>query len=205
VTNLKAHFSYRKFSGDTYRILYLYSDYYLELESIEALKKLGHEVLPVIIVNDSKKMLRLVLKKSVEFKPDCIINTNHGAFDQEGKIAGILSEFSIPVIIWYLDDFKFIIFSGAIHATENTALFTFERNHVDPLKKNGFQNSFYLPTASSVDPTLNYRSEKYAHLSDLTTFVGNTFESTKLERQIEEYIPLIEESINTTRKLCRET
>ncbi len=199
---LKQYFSYKKFQNDRFKILYLNDNYFLQNASIKALKNLGHEVLPLKLVKDPTKMLEALLKTCVIFKPDCIMGINHGGYDPEGKIAEIVDSLGIPVIFWYLDDFRFIIFNGKHHAKSNTAIFTFEKKHVPLLRKLGFEHVFYLPSAASVDPHNIKTIKKFDFLDNKVTFVGNTFDETKLLRQKEKYhnfLSVLEDKMDFTK------
>lgn len=176
---LKSHFAYRKFNDSRHRILYLFNDYYLQGASINVLREMGHQVVRCDIAADTKKMLEQILKMSVSLKPDCIMGTNHCGFDVEGKIAGLLAEFRIPVIMWYLDDFRFILQGEPRHANDRTLVCTFDRGHVKPLRRLGFRHVRYLPAAASFDPNAACECDRYEYLSNATTFVGSTFEETK--------------------------
>jgi len=192
MNKLKNYFSYPKFKSESLKILYLNDDYFLQQASIGALQELGHEVYPLQLVRDPSQMLERLLKTCVMFKPDCLMGINHGGYDPEGKIAAIVDELHLPVIFWYLDDFRFIIFNGKHHANENTAVFTFEKNHVALLKSLGFEHVFYLPSAASMRPHGLYQQGKYNYLKKAVSFVGNTFDQTKTLRQKPHYQQLLE-------------
>jgi spore maturation protein CgeB len=191
MAQIKNYLSYPKFAAAKLKIIFLDKNYFLQEASIKALRELGHEVLALKIPRDPSQMLQLLLKSCIEIKPDCIIGNNHLGFDEEGKIAHILKELQIPVIFWYLDDFRFIIFNGKHHANPFTAIFTFEEKQVFPLKKLGFENAFYLPTAASFDPDGQYEDPQFAFLKNAVTFVGNSFETTKIRRQKSHYNSLL--------------
>jgi len=196
MNKLKTYFSYKKFQTESLKILYLNDDYFLQQASIKALKDLGHEVQPLQLVRDPSQMLETLLKTCVVFKPDCLMGINHGGYDPEGKIASIVDDLGLPVVFWYLDDFRFIIFNGKHHANENTAIFTFENKHVSLLKSLGFEHVFYLPSAASVIPGKNYKHNKYNYLKNSISFVGNTFDDTKTLRQKPYYKQLLQKVKN---------
>lgn len=186
--NLKQHFSYRKFADSTHNILYLDDDYFLQKESIDALQKLGHRVTVLkVLQNDPSKMLESILKTALMTKPDCVMSINHAGFDPEGKIVNILNELRIPLLMWYLDDFRFILVDTHLHATPNTAVFTYEKQHLQPLRDTGFLHVFHLPSATAVDPTRDYHYEEFANLADATVFIGSTFNKSKAARLRPEY------------------
>ncbi len=187
MSRLKAFFRYPKFKAPPFRIIYLNDDYFLQAATIEALKTLGHHVYPLQIERNPTRMLEKLLKTCVLVKPDAVMGVNHGGFDPEGKIAGILAELNIPIVMWYLDDFRFIIHKNNVHATPNSIIFTFDKKQVVPLLETGFQHVFYLPSGSSYHPQRLYRSPKFAFLQGAVTFVGNTFDKTKTTRNKPHY------------------
>lgn len=182
MSRLKEYFSYKKFDTPVYRILYLNNDYYLQKQSIAALKNLGHDVAVVDVVNDPSQMLELILKTAILLKPDCVMGVNHLGFDEEGKIADLLSQLSIPVVFWYLDDFRFIAFDGKVQSNPMTAIFTFEKTHVPVIKELGFSHVFHLPSASAIHPEKDYLNQSYSFLENAVSFIGGTFSSSKNKR-----------------------
>ncbi|NOX36863.1 MAG: glycosyltransferase [Calditrichaeota bacterium] len=193
MSKLQAYFNYRKFQAPPFRIIYLNDDYFLQSTSIEALKQLGHQVVPLQIERHPSRMLEKLLKTCVLVKPDAVMGINHGGFDPEGKIASILAELDIPIVMWYLDDFRFIIFKNNVHATPNSIIFTFDKKQVNPLLETGFQHVFYLPSGSSFDPRRSYRDKKFNFLHSAITFVGNTFDKTKTMRDKPHYSKHLQE------------
>lgn len=180
--NLKTHFSYQKFAEPPYKILYLDDDYFLQKESIAALRALGHEVIVVDVIHNAPKMMEKLLKTAVLTRPDCVMSVNHTGFDPEGKIAHILSELAIPTLMWYVDDFRFIILESGVQANSCTAVFTFERQHLQPLRDCGFSHVFYLPTATVLDPQRDYTHSEFQGLGHATVFIGSTFNKSKKAR-----------------------
>ncbi len=176
---LKTHFSYPKFADDSYRILLLYNNYFLQPETAEALSYLGHNVRLFPLGQDAKQLLSDLLKTCVEFRPDAIMTMNHFGFDHEGEIARVLAQLNIPVIVWYLDDFRFIIPDARPLAQPNVLLATIEQQDLKPLRAYGFQHVLYLPTASALNPGNAYLNKEYDFLKNAISFVGNSFKTTK--------------------------
>jgi len=193
MSQLKNYFSYKKFSNPPYRILFLNKHYYLQNETISVLNEMGNKVYCLEVPENPKDMLDQLLKTSVQFKPDCVFGMNHIGFDSGGEIASILSEFKIPVIFWYLDDYRFIIGDKGGHALPNIILFTFEKNNIESLKKTGFENVFYMPSASALKPETNYSNSKYSYLRNAVSFIGSTFEKTKEQWYQSGYDELVKE------------
>lgn len=182
MSKLKEHFSYKKFNGPVYRILYLDNDYFLQKESVSALKQLGHEVSVINIAGEPSQMLELILKTALLVRPDCVMGVNHHGFDEGGKIADLLSQLSIPVVFWYLDDFRFIALNGNVQANFLTAIFTFEKTHIPVIKAQGFEHVFHLPSASAINPLKDYSDNSYSYLQNAVSFIGGTFNSSKNTR-----------------------
>ncbi len=179
MSRLKTYFSYKKFATAQKHILFLDKGYFLQKESIAVLKEMGHRLLVLPVGENPKAMLDRLLKNSLDFKPDAVMTMNHFGFDAEGKIASVLAELSIPLLVWYLDDFRFIIPNPRPLAQPNVLLATFEKEDLPALRQTGFEHVLYLPTASALDPDKNYHNDRYDYLSSTVSFVGNSFEATK--------------------------
>lgn len=190
---LKEHFNYRKFAQKPYRILFLNNDYFLQKQTIRILKQMGHRVLSLQVTDNPARMLECLLQSAVELKPDCIISMNHEGFDREGKIAAILEEFRIPVLIWYLDDFRFILPNYQAQVRENILIFTFEKANIPQLIELGFEGVEYLPTATILNPAVFYKNDLSEKNGAAFVFVGNSFETTKIRWYRENYIQYLRE------------
>ncbi len=197
MSKLKAYFSYPKFQSPPYRLLFIFNDYYLQKASIQALKQMGHQVEVVPLQKDARQMLDVLLKTSVLFRPDAIMGMNHVGMDTEGIIPQTLAELGIPIIIWYLDDFRFLIPNQQALVTPLTAIFTFEQTHVPLLKAVGFEHVFYLPSASAYDPHQDYhhRYPRFQKLNEAVTFVGTTFDYTRKKLEQPEFERFYQEFI----------
>ncbi|HGY55933.1 MAG TPA: hypothetical protein ENK44_09535 [Caldithrix abyssi] len=180
MVNLKTYFSYKKFAGQTLRIVYLNQSYFLQEESIRLLREMGHEIEVLNIPDTPKTMLDALLKTCLQVKPDCIISVNHFGFDYEGKIASVLADLDLPVLVWYLDDYRFIIPDASPLAQPNMLLFTIEKQDIPHLKRLGFDAAHYLPTGSPLPPGKKYDTGAYAYLNRAVSFIGGTFEDTRL-------------------------
>jgi len=195
MSQLKEYFSYKKFKDEKLKIVFLDKSYFLQQESISELRKLGHTVIPVEVVDEPKQMLDNLLKTCLEVKPDFILGTNHIGFDPEGKIAAVLVELGIPVAFWYLDDFRFIIPDVRQQVQPNIAVFTFEKNDLGSLRQFGFEHIFYLPAGSTLELNTNWQDSRYAFLNDRITFVGNTFLDAQ-ERWLQPHYPGLYDLLN---------
>ncbi len=175
MSGLKEYFSYKKGASEQLRILYLNNNYFLQNETIAVLRTLGHTVHSLPVQNGPKEMLEAILKAAVALKPDCIMGTNHMGFDPDGTIASILNDLKLPVLFWYLDDFRFILQDAQKQARPNIVIFTFEPTDLPLLKAFGFEHCFYLPAASSLNPDSGFINPQFHFLHNRVSFVGNTF------------------------------
>ncbi len=175
MSQLKTFFSYKKFAQSPLKIIFLDKTYFLQKETIAVLKKMGHTVVSLQVLDDPKQMLDSLLKTCLQVKPDFIMGTNHIGFDPDGKIANVLNELDLPVLFWYLDDFRFIIPRGRNQALPNIALFSFEKNDLPDLRKFGFEHVFYMPAGSPLQPDADFFNPEFSYLQDRISFVGNTF------------------------------
>lgn len=178
--SLKTHLAYPKFARPPYRLLLIDADLYLQVEMAAALRQLGHTVKIVRLPQgDPGEMLATLLHAAVAMRPDAILTENHAGFDDGGEIAAILHDLGLPVIVWYLDDFRLLIGEGRRLIQPNTLVFTVERSHVPLLQAIGFPHVHYLPSASGLDPTASYPPLSGPDLSRATSLVGHTFEYAK--------------------------
>ena len=183
--NLKAHFNYRKFRNPPYRFICLEYEYFLQTSLIKELLNSGHivETLRIKKGTDGKEALRILLRAAIEIKPDGIISLNGMGLDNQGQIITVLSEMTVPVIIWYLDNH---LFNGPWFTDQNpewAVAFTYERTLEPSLREAGFQHVFYMPLAA--DPALSelkQTSSRFDFLSEKISFVGGTF-----SKAIQEY------------------
>lgn len=176
--NLKAHFNYRKFKSPPFRFIILDYDYFLQNSLVGELQNRGHAVETIRIGKGTtgKEALRVLLRKAIEIRPDGIISLNGMGLDNQGHMVTVLSEMTVPVIIWYLDNH---LFNGPYfkeHSPDWAIAFTYERALETSLAEAGFQHVFYLPLAA--DPALGKvkkASTGYGFLGDKISFVGGTF------------------------------
>jgi len=154
---------------------------------------MGHSVFVLEVPENPKELLDELLKTCVHFKPDCIMGMNHIGFDSKGKIANILSELEMPVLFWYLDDYRFIIGESSDQIFSNIIIFSFEKNNINHLKKIGFENVYYLPTATVLQPGRKHYDSKYSFLSNAVSFIGSTFEMTKNQWSRSSYTDFLSE------------
>ena len=198
MNQLKNFFSYKKFAQSPFKIIFLDKAYFLQKETIAVLKSLGHTVVALQVQDDPKQMLDNLLKTCLQVKPDFIMGTNHIGFDPDGKIANVLNELNLPVLFWYLDDFRFIIPHGRNQALPNIAVFSFEKTDLPDLRKFGFEHVFYMPAGSPLQPDADFSDPAFSYLQDRISFVGNTFLDAQ-ERWFHPRYPELYEKLDFTK------
>jgi spore maturation protein CgeB len=179
--SLHSHFAYRKFARPPYRFLMIDAGLHLQTEMGAALRSVGHLVESVPLCADNPQgMLSGLLRAAVAFRPDAILTENHAGFDSRGSIGATLNDLDLPVIVWYLDDFRFLIGEDSRHAFPRTLVCTFERRHVPLLQALGFRHVHHLPSACAIEP--GQATSPRNDLARATSFIGDTFESAKAKR-----------------------
>ncbi len=179
--SLQTHFAYRKFLRPPYRFLIIDAGLHLQMEMAAALRALGHVVVSVPLAeNDPQRMLTALLAAAVQLRPDAILTENHAGFDGDAVIGGQLNELGIPVIVWYLDDFRLLIGDDVRHAYPRTLICTFERQHVPLLHGLGFAHVHHLPSGCFADGLS--QGPPRPELAGAVIFIGDTFERTKAKR-----------------------
>ncbi len=186
---LKAHFDYGKFTAPPYRILFLAYDFFLQDSLINELKRRGHEVVTLPFPKNIpvEEALRTLLKKAAEVRPDAIMTLNAMGLDNHGHAISVLSELTIPVIIWYLDNH---LFTGPYFKEKSpdwAIAFTYERSLEDSLREAGFQHVFYLPLATDPSLTRTGSDAPFRFLQDKVTYVGATFSTAVNEFHTPEF------------------
>ncbi|UCD38527.1 MAG: glycosyltransferase [Fidelibacterota bacterium] len=174
---LQAHFGYRKFKQPPYRFLFLKYDYFLQDFLISELERQGHQAVSLSLPKNIpvEEALRTLLEKAVEIRPDAVVSINAMGLDNQGRSVAILSDLSVPVVIWYLDNH---LFNGPYFPDQPPELaiaFTYERALEHGLKKIGFQHVYYLPLATDLSLTRIKPDNRFANLVDKISFVGGTF------------------------------
>jgi spore maturation protein CgeB len=184
---LSQYLSYKKFENEKHKILFLNGHGWIAQEVINAIKLNGHELQIIDVENlDVKKnrvsredyfgFHKVLIKRLIEFRPDCIFTNNHAAFDNMGLLSKILDQFSIPCISWFVDSPIFIFEDAEPQKSKYLHVFVWEKSYVKRLKMLGFANVIYLPLATSKD-FLEEKviSKKYIkRFSCDVAFVGNT-------------------------------
>jgi len=144
---------YSKFrSGEKVRMMIMKSKYFVNDDVVSGAKAMGWDVfeLPVNMSGTTENsFLTDMLQSLVSFRPDFVLTINHGGFDNEGVLAGILNSFNVPLASWFVDHPVAIIAGSEKNVQENTQIFCFERTALSWLSKVGFEDPIHLPTASN--------------------------------------------------------
>lgn len=174
---LKRHLGYRKFLNPPYRFLFLKYDYFLQHQLLTEIRRQGHEAIELELPRQipSEEVLRLLLGKIVALKPDALIALNNMGLDKQGIILDVLGELTVPVIIWYLDNYRFSGPYLAKPAPETTIIFSSDKALRSTLEKAGFSNVFYLPLATDISYSTVRYDDRFTYLRDKVTYVGGTF------------------------------
>jgi spore maturation protein CgeB len=184
---ISTYLGYKKFQTENIRVLFFNSNGWIVPEVIDNLKKSNYkiDVINVSHLNPKNKNLTLddylhfhkeLIKKLVEFKPDCILTINHAAFDSFGLLSKILEQFKMPFISWFVDSPLYIFKNAEPQKSNYLYLFSWEKSYVKRLIDLGFSNVFYLPLASAHESSQNISitsEEKKIYNCDVA-FVGNS-------------------------------
>ena len=163
-------------SSDSLKILIVYAGHLLIPEIWNGLLSLGHE--PRMLELKKGEMLLAevepLFKNAIEqFRPDFILTINHLGFDQEGHMTGTLEKYKIPFASWFVDSPMLIINHYHNNRSPLLALFMWDKDYVEPIKKLGFNFVEYLPLAT--DPSFFCPIKDHNKgPSGLVGFVGNS-------------------------------
>lgn len=174
---VKRRLGYRKFSSPPYRFLILKYDYFLRRHLVTELRRQGHEVVELQPTAEpsADAVLNQVLDRATSFHPDALLTLNNMGLDQRGAIMQALSDVGLPVIVWYVDNYRFTgpYFTGP--GPELTIVFCSDRSHVPLLGEAGFAHAFYLPLAAGAGYGALPVDGSYDFLRDKVSYVGGTF------------------------------
>lgn len=135
--------------------LLLYGRFFLQEECRRALQeKTGED--PIIFNYEKiqsdleyESQLQQIIQKE---KPDFILSINMKGFDGSGILSSLSVHFSIPVVVWFVDDPYPILLSQSHYINNQMVACCWEKAYLPYLKKKGFTKVCYLPLAT--DPSL---------------------------------------------------
>ncbi len=169
---------YEKFKKEDITVIVFDFGYFLRLEILNALKKLG---LKAEIINCNKnESISTILKELSEtilaVKPDFILTINHLGFDTEGILTQFLKSIEMPVAVWYVDSPNIIVRPYKDNISDNIVLFLWDWAYKDDMKKVGFENIYYLPLASDTEVfyPINLSKKAKKRYQSKIAFVGNS-------------------------------
>lgn len=173
------------FRGQTPRILLLTSQYFLIGELEAACLRLGvdHQVINL----DTKEMTldSFVAQMTTAlsgFKPDFVLTVNHLAVDHEGVLGTLLQQYDIPLASWFVDNPHLILGAYTNLFKAKTALFTWDSDTVESLRKTGFEHVFYLPLGTDPTRFTPHRSDPVEEWRTPISFVGNSMLTKTIKR-----------------------
>ncbi len=155
--NIGSKMYYQKFKDEKVKILILHSKYYLLPEMINSIKSLGHEQKVLMVRSGidgegSTDVIENIITEIIDFKPDFILTVNHLGFDREGILTDFFTEIKIPYASWYIDNPMFIMDVFKNQVSDYLSIFAWDKDYLEDLKNQGFNNVFYLPLAT--DPEI---------------------------------------------------
>ena len=149
----------------------------MQNQLLAELQRQGHETLVLDMPKDipAKEVLRKVLKEAVEFRPDALLVLNNMGLDHYGTIIGVLARLPLPVILWYLDNYRFCgpLFIDDI--PETVVVFSSDKALLPVLEQAGFPHRFYLPLATDISLGSARNDKRFSFLHDKVSYVGGTF------------------------------
>jgi len=131
------------------KALTFFGDFFLEQEVSRALA--ANAVEPVLFhykkrtngIDFETTLSRLIQEE----KPDFILSINMKAFDGNGETGRIASRFSVPLVVWFVDDPRPILLTGRNHINPGTIGLCWEKEYCSLLRGAGFSKVEYLPLA----------------------------------------------------------
>lgn len=160
------------------RVLLLTSKYFLMGELEGACRKLGLEHKLVTLQSDSlahTDFVQKLLEAVLAFKPDCCVTLNHMGVDVEGVLMDLLARLELPLASWFVDNPHLIIHLYSRCVSPWAALFTWDADNIESLRRAGFEHVFYLPLGT--DPQ-RFAPRRAAPAPDAwkadVSFVGNS-------------------------------
>lgn len=137
-----------RFTRKLPRVLLVTSKYFLIGEMERACKRLGIPYHLLTIANKEiggTEFVEQLLKAVVTFHPDCIFTMNHMGVDREGVLTSLLEKLQLPLASWFVDNPQLILHSYKGLASPWTVIFTWDKDNLPLLKKQGYDHAFYIP------------------------------------------------------------
>ncbi len=171
---LRARMGYRRFAGETPRMLVLRSDYWLDIACLNGARKQGWQVAEAAVPQEgriSRDGLATMLDRLWAFKPDFILTVNMAGLDAGGLLAGLFDDLCLHTVGWFVDNPRTILPETHHLGLPHMVALTWERAYVPFLEAQGFGFVNTLPLAT--DPTVFSKAPNEAP-SLAPAFVGNS-------------------------------
>jgi spore maturation protein CgeB len=171
------------------RVLLLTSKYFLCGDAEAGCQRLG---LPHRLLNlESREMdadwfVRLFIQAVEEFRPDFVLTMNHHGVDRQGMVLQLCARLGLPLASWFVDNPLLILPLYPDLDSRELALFTWDADTVEPVRRMGARSVHHLPLGVDQD-----RFKPPAGVSgpgEGVCFVGNSMVS-KVARQLRQTRP----------------
>ncbi len=124
---------------------------------------------------DKDAYVSVISRSIAELRPDFVLTVNHLGVDHEGILTGLLSAADIPLASWFVDNPYLALALYDQPSAKRTAIFTWDADNLEPLRRSGFEQVFYLPLATD---ELRFTPAPKASLTHpwraRVSFVGNS-------------------------------
>jgi spore maturation protein CgeB len=136
------------------RVLVVNPDYFLIPEVLRAFRRLGHEV--GLLSFDKRRepgeeVLRRILGRLTEFRPDLLFTINHLGVDREGVLMQCLERLRVPLVSWFVDSPALILELYAGGGRDLTFIFSWDPTYIPRVRALGFVHVHPLPLATDPD------------------------------------------------------
>ncbi len=205
---LRALMRYRKFAGETPRMLIGHSQYWVDDACIRAAERMGwavHKTPMVMKGQISRDQLKELFESLVTFKPDFILTANLSGMDVDGVLARFYADLAIPHATWFVDEPRSIVMGKQAFASEYAVAFTWERAYIPYLKQAGFAAAHHLPLAADTtyfdaEPASCWTHDTTFVASSMTAFAAREFDRLAHWPQLESAVRDALDNGNVTRE-----
>jgi spore maturation protein CgeB len=135
----------------TPRVLLVTSRFFLLGEIMTAFTRMGVPYRYLDTGGDEMDLdgyVRAVVSGIKELNADFVLTVNHLGVDHEGVLTGLLSRLGVPLASWFVDNPQLALALYSNPAAKKTAVFTWDADNLEPLRREGFEHVFHLPLAA---------------------------------------------------------
>lgn len=159
------------------RVLMANPDYFLIPEVLRAFRRLGHEV--ALLSFDKRRepgeeVLRRILTRIKEFRPDLVFTINHLGVDREGVLLHCLERLRVPLVSWFVDSPALILDLYAGGGRDLTFIFSWDPTYIPRVRALGFVHVHPLPLATDPEIFQPVRQGDAQGYRCPVSFVGNS-------------------------------